>query len=198
MSGLTRILVLGGLVLAAVLVFGSPCLLRGWMRKLAGVALGVLVLCATSLLGYGAYRRWLDDVRVANVNTIYQVIERYKETTGKCPLQERFVDAPMGVNISDRPLPDRYKQPPPGAKGSIIPYEDFLAELRTGLKSEVILPKDPQTVPFGPPNFYQYHFTGPHFFVAASLWFDRAGVKQLGSRYYKYELRGDCGSSGKA
>src|SRR5205823_135307 len=103
MSGLTRILVLGGLVLAAVLVFVSPCLLRGWMRKLAGVALGVLVLCATSLLGYGAYRRWLDDVRVANVNTIYQVIERYKETTGKCPLQERFADAPMGVNTSDRP-----------------------------------------------------------------------------------------------
>ena len=93
----------------------------------------------------------------------------------------------MGVNISNRPLPEQYRRPPPGAPGSILPTEEFIAELRSEL-GEFEFPFDPQKVPFGPPSFYQYHFTGSHFAVAASLWFDRPGAKPLGLHYYKYEI----------
>ena len=97
----------------------------------------------------------------------------------------------MGVNISNGPLPEQYRRPPPGAPGSVVPTEEFVAELRSEL-GEVEFPFDSQKVPFGPPNFYQYQFTGSHFAVAASLWFDRPGAKQLGLHYYKYEMRGSC------
>jgi hypothetical protein len=100
----------------------------------------------------------------------------------------------MAVNISNRPLPERFRRPPPGAPGSIVSTEEFVAELRSEL-GEIDFPFDPQKVPFGPPNFYQYHFTGTHFAVAASLWFEQPGAKQLGLHYYKYELRGSCAES---
>jgi hypothetical protein len=155
------------------------------------VSVGAVVLIATILVGYRGYRRWLDDARVTNVKTIYLLVERFKDKTGRCPMQARYTGAPMGVNISNRPLPEHYRRPPPGAKGSIIPSDEFIAELHSAL-GQIEFPFDPQKIPFGPPNFYQYHFAGSHFAVAASLWFDRPGVTQLGPNYYKYEMRGSC------
>jgi len=191
MSWLERVLTIGAVVVSAALVLAVPFFLPAWKQKIVSVVVGIAGLLATALLGYHGYRRQLDGVRVANVKSIFQLVQRFREKTGRCPLQGRSSGEPLGVNISNRPLPEQYRRPPPGAPGSIIPSHEFVAELRSAL-GEVEVQFDPQRVPFGPPNFYQYQFDGSHFGVAASLWFDRPGTKQLGLHYYKYELRGSC------
>jgi len=188
---LDRVLRIGAVLIPVALMLVVPFFVRGWRRKVASVALGLAGLVTTIVIAYPGYRRWLDGVRVENVQVIFEVIEHYKAKTGRCPLERQFTGEPMGVNITPRPLPAYFQKPPPGARGFIVPYQELLAELRAGL-GPIDLPVDPQKYAFGPPNFYQYQLADGHFSVAASLWFDRPGTKQLGSHYYKYELSASC------
>ncbi len=173
----------------ALVLFIAPFFLKTWPRRLASIAGGVVVAIGAVLFSYHAYHVVADRQRVDDLHRIAGVIEAFHDRTGRYPLATLAIPVTVGVNLTDADLPARYRRPPPGAPGQVVPYSVFLNELRSVLGEDLVLPQDPQTVEVYAPNFYQYqYYEGGHYYLSGNLYFERPGTERLGPHYFKYEL----------
>jgi hypothetical protein len=171
-------------------------------RKIVTVLIGlVVVLLGLGAGGYfwleradAAFHAAADAKRVYDVHRIAAMAEAYRALRGYYPLADRVatLDAdgpiPVAVNITNLELDPIYGSPPPGRRGVVLPFEELLGELRAVLGNDLVVPFDPQKVPTGAPNFYQYMTNGTDYFVSANLNSPTPYTQEIGPRYHKYQV----------
>lgn len=132
-----------------------------------------------------------DADRIADVHAIAGLVEDVKQKTGHYPYEEAFLNPEPGfeavpalVIISRQPLPEQYRNPPPGVSASVYSYDEFLAYLKETLGHDVILPCDSEPAP----RFYQYQFDGHNYYVSAVLIAATSDTRQLAPKWHKYQV----------
>ena len=133
----------------------------------AAAVMGALALAEAS------YQRSATAKRVNDVHKIAELLEAYREKTGRLPLDEAIPSGGALTVIVGDPQIERELQPhgnPLGAEAPTLASADMLAALRAELGPALTLPVDPQKVSTGPPNAYYVRFrTGGQYLVAGFL-----------------------------
>ncbi len=133
-----------------------------------------------------AYQHDMDIARLNDIKTIGELIEEYKEVTGKYPL-DGYGKGQWYVHIATSEQIGYAKKASPKWMQT-IPVKEFIEELEEGLDREVTLPFDPQRVAAFIPNFYIYMTDGNNYYLAIHLYHGYPFAKQLGEHYYKFEV----------
>jgi len=130
----------------------------------------------------------MDPRRVEDVNHIARLVEEYRAAVGSFPLSQRGHALPVQVDLMPGVPPRASTAADVARPGTVVPYEDFVAELRAALGPDITVPVDPQRVASGRPNWYQYAYDGRAAYVAASLASERPGTRKVAPHYFKYEI----------
>lgn len=143
-----------------------------------------LVLCAVFLCSCSAtnqindsmditYQRAHDPIRVQNAKVIAALVMEYASATGRVPLQDlsESENAPfmalIGHSVEEE---DRFAQVEALNRGAMFVNSGYLEKvLSEGLKRNVSLPRDPQTVATYAPNVYVYFYDKGQFCSVAHL-----------------------------
>lgn len=165
-------------IVAAVLVVGG-----GWTA------------CPAMAGAEEDYQAAADAKRIHDVHRIAALIEAYRQAAGHYPFRERFENippghkaAPLAATITNLQLPEKYRWPPPGSSGRIMPSAEFEAELRAVLGPDIEIPCDPQKIEVYAPNFYQFLTDGQDWFVSANLYSPTGHTLRLAAHYHKYQV----------
>jgi len=157
---LFRLLSLATFLLAAVLLFLVPFLVRGRSRKIAALLAGGIAALVFADSEEIQYQHRFDYLRARHLATFARQIDAYRQQTGHCPLASAA--GPLVVRLHAGPLPadpGRYD----GAVGTVRDAGALRKELRRVLGEQVQLPVDPQGFRYAylvAPNWYLYRVDG--------------------------------------
>jgi len=139
-----------------------------------------------------------DKIRLDHILTINSLVEEYKTATGKYPFENKPGQRPVAVIIEtekqkethaghvplyldldsraiDGVVPD---QPPRVDMHTIQEFEKLLS---SELKREIVLPKDPQSIPVNKPSVYIYTYYLSVYDITAFLHHDLSFARKLSS-----------------
>lgn len=134
-----------------------------------------------------SYQEAMDPVRIEHVNQIADLVERYRQISGRWPLAEHYEGQPVVVLITAREGDAGfYERQYPAAR--YFSRSELEALLASVLGEPIVLPSDPQKFASGRPNHYVYWCTGDGYQVAAHLSAERGVARRVGPSYYKYEV----------
>jgi hypothetical protein len=132
-----------------------------------------------------------DAQRIEDVHAIVRGIEEYRRRTGRLPFDETFetlpegaAPAPINVNLANGPLPEEFREPPPGVPGAVVAGDEFIEYLQRTLGQGFTLPSDPAPAP----RFYQVHFDGRDYYVSAALFEASEHTMPLADDWHKYQV----------
>ncbi len=169
------------------------------MKKQFLALCGLVAVLAAAHGGFAAAETELqaaaDAKRINDVHRIAGLVESYRQRRGHYPYADQFgnvppgyVAVPISVNITDRKLPERYRYPPRGVSGLVLPSAEFEAELRSVLGRDIAVPYDPPRDDPNAPNFYQYFMDGRAYYVSANLYRPTANTRPLAQDFHKYQV----------
>lgn len=182
------------------------------MKKII-IIVGVIILVGFGLLVYigspgslveDSYQADKDKVRIDDVHYIVQLVEDYKKSTGRYPLEDEYDklhllgDSELQKNKSTIPIISIIHKDDDFIASILeqLPY-DFIevhpaslnARLQEVLGGDVSLPTDPQTVGNSSrPNIYRYQFLNGEYVVTAHLYEQNGYSEKIDEYYYKYEV----------
>jgi hypothetical protein len=132
-----------------------------------------------------------DAERIEDVHAIVRGIEEYRRRTGRLPFAETFETLPQGappapinVNLAKGPLPEEFREPPPGVPEAVVTGDEFIEYLQRTLGRGFTLPSDPAPAP----RFYQVHFDGRDYYVSAALFEPNEHTMPLADDWHKYQV----------
>lgn len=128
----------------------------------------------------------LDIVRLQDLQTLSDYVERYRDITGRYPLQGQ-ADVPHYVHIATQEQQQYAQMSPPYAHVK-TPAKDFVDELVATLGNDIEVPFDLQRVPVNKPNFYIYMITGKTYFLAVHVHQDFPFANKVADFYNKVEI----------
>ncbi len=149
------------------------------------------------------YQKDADIIRLHHLKYYTNLIEEYKEKTGKYPLQEKIMPSfPVYVEIANS-----WQEADATSYNDAIPFphyngadKEFFEELEKGLGRSINQYYDPQKVSNGRPNFYVYLVDEEgNYYFAIHTYSAYPFSYKLAKHYYKVQVTNNLSdNNGKA
>ena len=166
----------------------------------------VLVACYLSLFVFGcdyeggtsrSMQEDFDRIRLDHILSIGSLVEKYKTATGRYPFENDPKQLPVVVIIETEKQKETHAGHVPlfldlesRAVDGVVPDQPPRVDMRTvqefekvlsaGLKRDIVLPKDPQSVPVNKPSVFIYTYYLSVYDVTAFLHHDLSFARKLG------------------
>lgn len=127
-----------------------------------------------------------DIVRLQHLKYYTEIIEEYKQKTGKYPFQTNSKNETYAFIYNKEQK--KYSTDTNKEDHKLISPQDFFAELAKSLGRDVDQKYDPQYVPTTRPVFYIYMITGDTYYFAVHLSKYYPFSKKVDANYYKVEI----------
>ena|SRR5688572_6027950 len=142
------------------------------------------------------FQRDADVIRLRHLQHYGQLIEEYREKTGRVPFQGA-AEIPIYVNIANHQQA-KYASKGPPTQHKLMSTAGFVSELESGIGRAIIERYDPQWVPTRKPNFYIYMVNRDYYFFAVHLHQPFPFAKRIADHYYKAEISNAANAQNKA